>query len=117
MNRVWGYEAALDTGTVTVHVRRLREKIEDDPVPSAPPADGLGRRLPLLVAVTDDGEPPRRLDRVTLGVGLDRSRFALRLALHASASSSSRSRSLAVCLPLAAVLALRLSSCSAPATT
>ena len=34
MTRVWGYEAALDTGTVTVHVRRLREKIED--VPSEP---------------------------------------------------------------------------------
>jgi DNA-binding response OmpR family regulator len=31
MSRVWGYEAALDTGTVTVHVRRLREKVEDDP--------------------------------------------------------------------------------------
>ena len=31
MDRVWGYEAALDTGTVTVHVRRLREKVEDDP--------------------------------------------------------------------------------------
>jgi DNA-binding response OmpR family regulator len=31
MSRVWGYAAALDTGTVTVHVRRLREKIEDDP--------------------------------------------------------------------------------------
>ncbi len=31
MDRVWGYEAALDTGTVTVHVRRLREKIEDNP--------------------------------------------------------------------------------------
>jgi two-component system, OmpR family, response regulator ResD len=31
MDRVWGYESALDTGTVTVHVRRLREKIEDDP--------------------------------------------------------------------------------------
>jgi DNA-binding response OmpR family regulator len=30
MARVWGYEAALDTGTVTVHVRRLREKIEPD---------------------------------------------------------------------------------------
>ena len=28
MSRVWGYESALDTGTVTVHVRRLREKIE-----------------------------------------------------------------------------------------
>ncbi|HYY33444.1 MAG TPA: response regulator transcription factor [Gaiellaceae bacterium] len=31
MDRVWGYEAAVDTGTVTVHIRRLREKIEDDP--------------------------------------------------------------------------------------
>jgi DNA-binding response OmpR family regulator len=31
MDRVWGYAAALDTGTVTVHIRRLREKIEADP--------------------------------------------------------------------------------------
>jgi DNA-binding response OmpR family regulator len=31
MDRVWGYEAAFDTGTVTVHVRRLREKIEAEP--------------------------------------------------------------------------------------
>jgi DNA-binding response OmpR family regulator len=31
MDRVWGYETAVDTGTVTVHVRRLREKLEDDP--------------------------------------------------------------------------------------
>ncbi len=31
MDRVWGYTSALDTGTVTVHVRRLREKIEADP--------------------------------------------------------------------------------------
>jgi DNA-binding response OmpR family regulator len=31
MARVWGYEAAVDTGTVTVHIRRLREKIEADP--------------------------------------------------------------------------------------
>jgi DNA-binding response OmpR family regulator len=31
MRRIWGYSAALDTGTITVHVRRLREKIEDDP--------------------------------------------------------------------------------------
>ena len=30
MNRVWGYASALDTGTVTVHVRHLREKLEDD---------------------------------------------------------------------------------------
>jgi DNA-binding response OmpR family regulator len=34
MDRVWGYEPAFDTGTVTVHIRRLREKIEVDP--SAP---------------------------------------------------------------------------------
>jgi DNA-binding response OmpR family regulator len=31
MARVWGYSAALDTGTVTVHVRRLREKVEENP--------------------------------------------------------------------------------------
>jgi DNA-binding response OmpR family regulator len=31
MHSVWGYSAALDTGTVTVHIRRLREKLEDDP--------------------------------------------------------------------------------------
>jgi DNA-binding response OmpR family regulator len=31
MHRVWGYSSALDTGTVTVHVRRLREKLEEDP--------------------------------------------------------------------------------------
>jgi two-component system response regulator VicR len=31
MERVWGYQVALDTGTITVHIRRLREKIEDDP--------------------------------------------------------------------------------------
>jgi DNA-binding response OmpR family regulator len=31
MTRVWGYAAAVDTGTLTVHVRRLREKLEQDP--------------------------------------------------------------------------------------
>jgi two-component system, OmpR family, response regulator ResD len=31
MDRVWGYTTALDTGTVTVHIRRLREKVEQDP--------------------------------------------------------------------------------------
>jgi DNA-binding response OmpR family regulator len=31
MNAVWGYEAAFETGTVTVHIRRLREKLERDP--------------------------------------------------------------------------------------
>jgi two-component system, OmpR family, response regulator ResD len=31
MQSVWGYQASFDTGTVTVHIRRLREKIESDP--------------------------------------------------------------------------------------
>jgi two-component system, OmpR family, response regulator ResD len=31
LDRVWGHEATWDHGTVTVHVRRLREKIERDP--------------------------------------------------------------------------------------
>jgi DNA-binding response OmpR family regulator len=31
MAGIWGYTAALDTGTVTVHIRRLREKLEDRP--------------------------------------------------------------------------------------
>ena len=31
MDSVWGYEFAADTSTVTVHMRRLREKIEADP--------------------------------------------------------------------------------------
>jgi DNA-binding response OmpR family regulator len=31
MKNVWGYTSELDTGTVTVHMRRLRAKIEDDP--------------------------------------------------------------------------------------
>jgi DNA-binding response OmpR family regulator len=32
MARVWGYTSALDTGTVTVHMRRLRAKLETDPM-------------------------------------------------------------------------------------
>lgn len=31
MDRVWGHDADFDPSTVTVHVRRLREKVEDDP--------------------------------------------------------------------------------------
>ncbi len=31
MNAIWGYDFAADMSTVTVHVRRLREKIERDP--------------------------------------------------------------------------------------
>ncbi|RIK46339.1 MAG: DNA-binding response regulator [Chloroflexi bacterium] len=31
LDRVWGFEAVVDESTVTVHIRRLREKIEVDP--------------------------------------------------------------------------------------
>jgi DNA-binding response OmpR family regulator len=31
LDRVWGYEYFGDDSTVTVHIRRLREKLEDDP--------------------------------------------------------------------------------------
>src|SRR5438309_1449426 len=31
MDHVWGHRSELDTGTVTVHIRRLREKIEAEP--------------------------------------------------------------------------------------
>jgi DNA-binding response OmpR family regulator len=31
MDAVWGYRSAQDTGTVTVHIRRLREKLEANP--------------------------------------------------------------------------------------
>jgi len=31
LDRIWGGAQYIDPGTVTVHVRRLREKIEDDP--------------------------------------------------------------------------------------
>ncbi len=46
LEAVWGWTFG-DQSTVTVHVRRLREKIEDDP--AAPTADRhrVGRRLPV----------------------------------------------------------------------
>jgi DNA-binding response OmpR family regulator len=31
LERVWGISDYIDPGTVTVHMRRLREKIESDP--------------------------------------------------------------------------------------
>ena len=43
---VWDFAWDGDPSTVTVHVRRLREKIEDDPSTPAP-RHGVGRRLPV----------------------------------------------------------------------
>jgi DNA-binding response OmpR family regulator len=47
MTSVWGYTRAIDTGTVTVHIRRLRQKLEN--IPSSPrhlqTVWGVGYRL------------------------------------------------------------------------
>ena len=97
MDRVWGYEAALDTGTVTVHVRRLREKIEDDPAHPRllQTVWGVGYRFAavILFAVV--------VALATLGVGLVAALLlrrlpTVRLQLVGLAA-------LAVALPLAAV--------------
>ena len=54
--------------TVTVHVRRLREKIEDDPSRPRRPRDRLGRRLP--VRARDRPRPRRRLATLAVGAGV-----------------------------------------------
>jgi DNA-binding response OmpR family regulator len=35
LDRIWGHSDYIDPGTVTVHIRRLREKIEEDPAQPA----------------------------------------------------------------------------------
>ena len=64
MDAVWQYAFYSDTSTVTVHVRRLRAKIEARPRAAAPRPDGVGRRLP-VPAVS-----PRRSALVGLGAAL-----------------------------------------------
>ena len=108
MSRVWGYEAALDTGTVTVHMRRLREKIEDDPVAPALPPDRVGRRLPVRRRdpASRSSSRWRRL-RAGLLAALGSSR-----ACPPCGSSCVGLALVAVVLPLAAVVALRRRRCS-----
>ena len=47
MDAIWQYSFYTDTSTVTVHIRRLRAKIEADPGAAAPHRDRVGRRLPV----------------------------------------------------------------------
>ena len=47
MDHVWGYSFYTDTSTVTVHIRRLRAKLEETPERPALDRDGVGHRLPL----------------------------------------------------------------------
>jgi DNA-binding response OmpR family regulator len=55
LQRVWGYDYPIDTRTVDVHVRWLRQKIEQDPQYPAriETVRGFGYRL-----VADDGHQP-----------------------------------------------------------
>ena len=47
MDRVWRFSFYTDTTTVTVHIRRLRAKIEPDPANARVDPDRVGRRVPL----------------------------------------------------------------------
>ena len=47
IDRIWGPNYFGDTKTLDVHIKRLRAKIEDDPVEPDPDRDGARRRLPL----------------------------------------------------------------------
>ena len=46
MEQVWRFSFYTDTATVTVHIRRLRTKLDALPGRRRPDRDGLGRRLP-----------------------------------------------------------------------
>ena len=54
MREVWGWDFG-DLSTVTVHVRRLRGKVEDDPARPSDP-DGVGRGLPLRAGGDEGAE-------------------------------------------------------------
>ena len=97
MASVWGYEAALDTGTVTVHIRRLRD--EDRGRPGAPPAprDRLGRRLPVHAVIA---LALARRGRARSPSG-SRSPLALRAPADRAPAARRVSRCSPSCLPLA----------------
>ena len=98
MDRVWGYQSALDTGTVTVHVRRLRKKIEDDASRPRHLETVFGVRLPVHAMI----EFALVVSLSTLAVGV-----ALALALRLLPTVRLQLAGLAllaVGLPLAAVI-------------
>ena len=72
MDAVWQHGFWTDTSTVTVHVRRLRHKIESDPTAPDPAGDGLGRGLPVRAVSTPSrccasARSPSRAARAALG--------------------------------------------------
>ena len=110
MHRVWGYWSALDTGTVTVHMRRLREKVETRSVQPAPARDRVGCRLQAGARAT----PARRSAcssraLVARGRSACRSRVVLStgwvmLGIHDEGEDRGRRRCVCARRPLFAVL-------------
>ena len=98
MDRVWGYQSALDTGTVTVHIRRLRKKIEDD----ASQVRATSRRCsaPATGSRRDRVRADRSLSTLAAGIALA---LALRLLPTVRLQLVGLAL-LAVGLPLAAVI-------------
>ena len=71
MDAVWQYSFYSDTSTVTVHMRRLRAKIEAEPVGPALAPDGLGRGLPVPAVsarVRRSWRSPRRSAGLVIGL-------------------------------------------------
>ena len=59
LNLVWGYEYTGEYRTVDVHIRRLREKVEQDPANPTPALHQVGRGVLFQGGVT----PPRSTGR------------------------------------------------------
>src|SRR5947209_4414024 len=92
MARVWGYEAAVDAGTLTVHVRRLRGRNPRRGPPGRCPRLGP-RRPPAGRAGVPFGRPGGRARRGRRRVALGRSRsWRIRPTRWPRASSSSSTR-------------------------
>ena len=79
MDAVWQYSFYTDTSTVTVHIRRLRAKIEVDPAAPRAHPDGVGGRLPLPAVSSTSTARGRRWIRARAG-SLSR-QFALAVAI------------------------------------
>ena len=63
MKRVWGWSFG-DQSTVTVHVRRLRDKVEEEPSVATAAPDRPGHRLLLGCGSFDGGHPASYLQPV-----------------------------------------------------
>ena len=45
--KIWGFDSSGDISTVTVHIQKLKRKLEEKPSRSSVPRNGLGSRVPV----------------------------------------------------------------------